>query len=122
MDNLKKLSLYIVLDAYVTKNAIEDLLSNGSEEIREELSHRCDQLTIDNKITKYISDLNAELKEIEEFLNDSENIHWVILGFDRKFFDKNLPKHKRKIQWFHSVDRYPFDYNIFLPSSININD
>lgn len=118
MDNLKKLSLFIILDAYVTKNAIEDFLIDEPIKIKEKLSSRYVETTIDTKINKYILYLSKELDEIEEFLNDDDNIHWGILGLDRKFFDDNLPKHKRKIQWFHSIDRYPFDYNVFLPSSI----
>lgn len=115
MDNLKKLSLFLILDCYVTKNAIEDFLLEDSQPIREKLSHRYSSTVIDIKINKYICNLNNELKEIEAFLDDPYNIHWVILGYNRKFFDKNLPRHKRRIEWFHSVDRYPFDYNIFLP-------
>lgn len=119
MDNLKKLSLFIILDAYVTKNAIEDFILEEPTKMRENISRRNNIKTIDNRVKIYIEYLENELEEIEEFLNDSENIHWIILGLNREFFDKNLPRHKRRIQWFHSVDRYPFDYNIFLPSIVN---
>lgn len=115
MDNLKKFSLIVILDAYVTKNAIEDFLVVDQKEIREKLSNRYEETVINSKIEKYINYLKKELMEIEEFLNDENNINFQTVGHNRKFFDKNLPRHKRKIQWFHSIDRYPFDHNIFFP-------
>lgn len=114
MNKLKKLSLTVVLDAYVTKNAIEDFLDTDWSKVRNELlSRKYNSEQVDSRMNKYINYLNNELNDIEVFLNDSDNLHWSILGYNREFFDKNLPRYKRKIKWFHSVDRYPYDHSIF---------
>lgn len=112
--NYKQLSLIVILDAYVTKNAIIDFLAidNGQIEFRNTLIQNNSKNI--SKIDNYIKYLEQELEEIEEFLNDKDNIHWQMLGRNREFFDKSLPPHKRKIEWFRSVDRYPFDYSVFF--------
>lgn len=115
MHNLKKLSLFIILDCYVTKNAIIDLLGQDISELKADLAKKYKPNTIDFRINEYREYLKKELEDIEIFLNDEENIHFIILDKNRGFFDNNLPKHKRKIKWFHAVDRYPFDHNIFFP-------
>lgn len=114
MYQLKKLSLYVILDAYVTKNAIEDILNDDNEEIKNSLLLKYNLKVADEKISNYINYLNRELNEIENFLSTEDNIYFQIIGKDRVFFDTNLPKYKKKIVWFHSVDRYPFDYSIFF--------
>lgn len=119
MDNYKKLSLLVILDAYVTKNAINDFLY--SKDHREFRLNLIDKMTNPEKamtkINNHINYLTQELKDIEEFLDDSENIHWATLGLKRELFDKNLPNYKRRIEWFRSVDRYPFDYSIFFSNN-----
>lgn len=115
INNLKQLSLYIILDAYVTKNAIEDFLSKNHTYNSKKYTENIFNIKLNN----YIEYLNKELDEIEEFLNDNNNIHWTNLGTNRNFFDKNLPKYKRKIRLFHSIDRYPFDFNIFFNNKLN---
>lgn len=117
MDNYKKLSLFVILDAYVTKNAIEDFLKKDHLEIKNKLSNRNKLGTIDLKINNYVNYLKNELVEINQFLDDKENINWKIIELDKEFFDKNLPRLKRKIVWFHSIDRYPFDYSVFFPEN-----
>lgn len=109
--NYKKLSLRVILDAYVTKNAIVDFLSTDYSEFKEALVKKNPKNIY--KINSHLKRLKEELKEIELFLNDDQNIHWQILELDKEFFDKNLPAHKRKIEWFRSIDRYPFNYSIF---------
>lgn len=117
MYQLKKLSLYVILDAYVTKYAIEDIIKSDKSKIRNILLLRCKADIADNRINSYLQYLNSELNDIESFLDDESNIYWQILNSNRKFFDTNLPKHKKKIKWFHSVDRYPFDYTIFFSNN-----
>lgn len=110
--NYKTHSLVIILDAYVTRNAIIDFLATDYSEFKETLV-KSNPKNI-RKIEDHIKKLKKELEEIDLFLNDKENFHWDILGLNKEFFDNNLPFHKRKIEWFRSVDRYPFDYTIFF--------
>jgi len=112
--NLKKFSLFIILDAYVTKYAIEDFFKKDFTEVKNKLLIRYREKYAEDKISEYLLYLKNELNDINKFLEDKSNIHWIILEKDKEFFDKNLPKYKRKIEWFRSVDRYPFDYNIFF--------
>lgn len=114
MDNTRKFFLFVILDAYVTKNSIEEFLSRDDSIIINKLLTKYKKEVVDSKISKYKAYLLNELNDIECFLNDENNIYFKTLGYSRSFFDKNLPKHKRKIEWFHSVDRYPFDFNIFF--------
>lgn len=113
MYNYKKLSLIFILDQYVTRNAIIDFLSTDHSEFKDALiqSNSKNSLKIDN----YVKYLERELEEIDVFLNDEDNVDWQILGINKKSFDK-LPLYKRRIEWFRSVDRYPFDYKIFFPN------
>ncbi len=115
--NYKKLSLVIILDAYVTRNAIIDFLATDYSEFKDSLIKNNPKNI--RKIDEHIKKLENELEEIDLFLSDESNIHWDILGLNKEFFDKSLPLHKRKIEWFRSVDRYPFDYSIFFS---NISD
>lgn len=114
MQNIKKLALIVILDAYVTKNAIEGFLISDHTEYLKNLSSKYKKQYREEKINSFIEYLRKELKDINEFLDDKDNIYLVILNKNREFFDKSLPKHKRRIEWFRSVDRYPFDYNIFI--------
>lgn len=112
--NLKKFSLFVILDAYITKYAIEDFIIQDTKEVKDKLLIRYREEYAEDKISEYLLYLKNELTDINKFLEDTSNIHWTILEKDKEFFDKNLPKYKRKIQWFRSVDRYPFDYNVFF--------
>lgn len=118
MENYKKFSLYTILDCYVTKNAIEDFLTTDWSEYKKQLySEKNNKEKINLKIINFINYLKNELDDIEKFLSDDKNFHWDILEKDRSFFDELLPTHKRKIEWFRSVDRYPFDHGVFFSSS-----
>lgn len=120
--NYKKLSLFIILDAYVTKNAIEHFFSQDHTEFKQSLiSNAKNKDKIKNKIDIYVDELSQELTDINEFLGDEENTHWQILGLNKEFFDRELPRYKRKIEWFRSVDRYAFDYRVFFSNSYSQN-
>ena len=68
-NRLKKLSLTIVLDAYVTKNAIEDFLSKDWSEFREQLvDKKRSQEKADDRMGRYRKYLEEELDNINCFL------------------------------------------------------
>lgn len=114
MNELKKYYLTLVLDAYVTKNAIEEFLNTDWSDFRlQQIQRGKNPIRVDFEMAEYKSELREELNNIEIFLNEKEEIHWVVLGYTREFFDSNLPKHKRKIKWFHDIARYPFDHSVF---------
>ena len=110
-NSLKKLWLY------VTKNSIERFLEKDwSNFITSYKEKKKDRDRADRKINKYLKELELELANINAFLNDENGIAWQVVGQDREFFDANLPKHYRRIEWFHSVDRYTFEYKVFFPN------
>lgn len=124
--NYKKYSLYVILDAYVTKNGIVDFLnSKDQKEFKESLiSSAKNKKRVTNKINTWLDKLHQELEDIEIFLNDETNEYFHFLNLNRKFFDDNLPKHKRRIEWFNDVDRHPFNYSLFFTnrdSSLSID-
>lgn len=109
--NYKKLSLIVILDQYVTMNAIIDFLATDHTEFKDTLIKSNPKNEV--KINNFIAGLQDELEEIQIYLNDEENIDWQCVGINKEFLFK-LPRYKRKIEWFRSVDRYPFNHNIFF--------
>lgn len=122
MDNIQgieNLYLHTILDAYVTKNAIEEFLDKDwSNFIDEYKKSKKNQIKAEEKIQRYICYLKEENKIIDNFLNDKYHPAWEVLSLKKEFFDLYLPKYSRRIEWFHSVDRYPFDYNKFFETNI----
>lgn len=118
MYNYKKWSLYVILDAYATKNAIEYFLKQDWTSFKNAYINKYkDKERASKRLEKEIERFKKELEEIEDFLNDENNLHWSILGVNREIFDKNLPKYRRRIEWFRSTSRYPFDYSVFFSST-----